>query len=520
MGYFFRNQMSFKNQLSMVFIISIFMLSIITALTAAWTTNYHVREILIKDGLEITQDVANHSVLALLYSSPENANDAVHSALAFHSIQYVAILDKYLHPLISSTTPPVDLPTAKEILSARTKAILSRDTKNSWHFIAPVFLPTNTAEKIESSNRLKSNSSAPLGYAHIIMDKSVLKSIRNATLINHIGVALIVAIMLIIAMHFILKHFLRPLSELATTMERAKYAMGTMYTGAKGPKETTIIANTFNAMIKTIMERDNKLRQHNNTLESEVALRTHELVHARDAALEASRHKSEFLSNVSHELRTPLQSIIGYTDILLETIEDEGLFEYADDLKRIAQNANHLLNLINTILDLTKIEAGRMQLAIEEADLKKILQQVTDIVQPLMAANNNKLTTSIAETDELLQVDAGKLLQIILNIVGNAAKFTQNGKVSIQAQYTAKKLEIIITDNGIGISSEQLTHIFEPFRQVDGSTTRKFQGTGLGLSISRHFCELMGGEITVKSVFHKGTTFTIVIPLPIRESNS
>lgn len=506
---------SIKTQLSLLFIISIFMLAIITSLTTAWITNSHVRDILIKEGLKVTQGVANHSVLALLYNSAENANQAVETALAFHSINYVMIIDKNLHPLVNSPIPQADLPLPDEISNVGMTPILSRDTLDTWHFIAPVFLPETTIDGADVSNTVENNSSTLLGYAYVIMTKSTLKSIRNTTLVNNLSIGLIVAIVLIIAMHFILKHFLRPLSELVIAMEHAKHTTGVMYTGKKGPKETTVIADTFNKMIKSIMERDNKLRQQNMTLESEVSLRTKELVHARDAALEASRYKSEFLANVSHELRTPLQSIIGYTDVLSEMTEDEGLYQYTDDLRRITQNSDHLLKLINTILDLSKIEAGHIQLRPKTTELEQLLQQVIDTVYPLVTANGNKLTTTIKKINNNLNIDADKLIQILLNIIGNAAKFTQNGLISIDVNYSTDNLKIIVIDNGIGIKKEQHALIFEPFRQVDGSATRQFQGTGLGLSISKHFCELMGGTITVSSALEQGTTFTIVIPLPI-----
>lgn len=235
---------------------------------------------------------------------------------------------------------------------------------------------------------------------------------------------------------------------------------------------------------------------------------------ARDAALEASRHKSEFLSNISHELRTPLQSIIGYTDVLIETLDNKHNEQSLADLERVMRNAQHLLSLIDTILALSKIEAGRMDLNIERVELRQLLTQAEETVAPLMKVNNNSLQISLEENEDTLEIDAGKTLQIILNLLSNALKFTRDGEVFMHVRHSPSKLVIAIEDSGIGISAEKQSIIFEPFRQVDGSNTRHFQGTGLGLSIAQRFCQLMGGKIRVDSEPGLGATFTVTIPLP------
>jgi signal transduction histidine kinase len=288
----------------------------------------------------------------------------------------------------------------------------------------------------------------------------------------------------------------------------------------RGPQEVAHIASAFNTMMASIAERDTRLREQNLRLETEVSLRTRELVQARDAALEASRHKSEFLSNISHELRTPLQSIIGYTDVLSETLEDEHNEQASGDLERVMRSAQHLLSLIDTILALAKTEAGRMELDIEQVDLPQLLAQAEETVAPLMKANNNRLRSNLEESEHTLEIDAGKTLQVILNLLSNAAKFTRDGEVFMNVRHKASELAISIKDTGIGISAEQQSIIFDPFRQVDGSSTRHFQGTGLGLSITQRFCQLMGGTIRVDSELGQGATFTVTIPLPLRTTDS
>jgi signal transduction histidine kinase len=184
------------------------------------------------------------------------------------------------------------------------------------------------------------------------------------------------------------------------------------------------------------------------------------------------------------------------------------------------RSAQHLLSLIDTILALAKTEAGRMELDIEQVELPQLLAQAEETVAPLMKANNNRLQSSLEESDHTLEIDAGKILQVILNLLSNASKFTRDGEVFMNVRHNASELAISIKDTGIGISAEQQSIIFDPFRQVDGSSTRHFQGTGLGLSITQRFCQLMGGTIRVDSELGQGATFTVTIPLPLRTTGS
>jgi signal transduction histidine kinase len=270
-------------------------------------------------------------------------------------------------------------------------------------------------------------------------------------------------------------------------------------------------------MMAVLEERDRQLREQNENLESQVNLRTRELVEARDQALLASRHKSEFLANMSHELRTPLNAIIGYSEIVVEEMEAAGNEEVVVDLRRVQKAANTLLIMINSILDLAKIEAGRMELYIEPTDLRDLVAEITETVQVLISKNNNKLMVDLQGGDEQLFMDATKLRQIIINLLGNAVKFTTNGEIVLQVIKTQQDLTIVISDTGIGMTEEQQVSIFEEFRQADMSTTREYGGTGLGLSITQKLCHLMGGRINVKSTPQRGSRFTVRFPLPIHE---
>jgi signal transduction histidine kinase/CheY-like chemotaxis protein len=226
----------------------------------------------------------------------------------------------------------------------------------------------------------------------------------------------------------------------------------------------------------------------------------------------ASQHKSTFLANMSHELRTPLNAVIGYSEMLYETAEEEGHDEYLPDLKKIRAAGRHLLELINDVLDLSKIEAGRMDLYFEEVDLETLIAEVRAIIGPLAEVNGNTLEIACPPGLGTFHTDRTKLKQSLLNLLSNATKFTHGGRVSLEIASAAGKLAFIISDTGIGMSEEQLGRLFQAFSQADASTTRRYGGTGLGLTITKHFCEMLGGTITVDSVPGQGSTFTINLP--------
>lgn len=238
---------------------------------------------------------------------------------------------------------------------------------------------------------------------------------------------------------------------------------------------------------------------------------------ARHQAEAASRTKSAFLANMSHELRTPLNAIIGYSEILREDAQDRGDTASEGDLVKIETAGKHLLGLINDILDLSKIEAGRMDLHIETVDLSRLLAEVRVLVTPLIDKNGNQLEIDAPADLGPMNVDLVKLKQSLINLLSNAAKFTKNGvirlAVSRQTPEQGKPVfTFAVSDSGIGMTEEQMGRLFQAFTQADSSTTRNYGGTGLGLTITKHFCTMLGGDIAVSSVPGQGSTFTITLP--------
>jgi len=243
----------------------------------------------------------------------------------------------------------------------------------------------------------------------------------------------------------------------------------------------------------------------------------------RAAAVSASNAKSDFLANMSHELRTPLTAIIGYAEILVEDVTTGDLSESVRRLEAIARAGRHLLEMINGLLDLAKIEARKMDVFVATFSLKDLLAEIAQIAKPLMAKNGNEFRVVFHESIDEMRSDEGKLRQCLTNLLGNAAKFTHRGSIELAVRQEigsdgGLRAVFDVADTGIGMSEEQLGRVFETFSQADSSISRRFGGTGLGLSLTKQYCEMIGGQLTVASALQRGTTFTMKIPVRLSET--
>jgi signal transduction histidine kinase/CheY-like chemotaxis protein len=251
------------------------------------------------------------------------------------------------------------------------------------------------------------------------------------------------------------------------------------------------------------------LHDERDRLEVRVGERTAELAQATQLAHDASVAKSQFLANMSHELRTPLNAVIGYTEVMREAAADEGRASDVADHDRVLSAAHRLLALVNQVLDLSKIEAGRMTVDAERLAVASLIQDAVAIARPMAQANGNRITVDIDPNIGDASTDAMKLSQCVLNLLSNAAKFTKDGEIAVAVRRCGDMLEIAVRDTGPGIAPEHLGHLFAPFVQADATVTRRHGGTGLGLAITREFARLLGGDVTVTSVLGEGSTFLL-----------
>jgi signal transduction histidine kinase/DNA-binding response OmpR family regulator len=255
-----------------------------------------------------------------------------------------------------------------------------------------------------------------------------------------------------------------------------------------------------------------QVRQHTEALETLVIERTRELQEANRKLEAASRHKSEFLANMSHELRTPMNAIIGFARLVMRRSKEVLAPRQYENLEKILISAEHLLSLINDILDLAKVEAGRIEVYPVEFALGSVLAECLHTVEPMLKNEHVRLVQEVEADLPMLVTDRDKVKQILMNLLSNAVKFTHTGTITVSARLQDGAIVVVVADTGIGIPDEALEHIFEEFLQVDSSTTREYGGTGLGLAISLHLARLLGGEITVQSTVGVGSTFTATLP--------
>jgi len=503
---------SIKAQVITFIVLAITLMILVLSLVTSSGVNQQYRQLMLKNAMQVTEVLAKQAVFPVLSGSEKNAQEAMEQVRGFESVTAARIILENNDPLISQGKFPDGIQDKHSHLNITHIAL---ETEAYWLMISPILVRADESddETGELDFEYIENNHDVIGYAEVVYSKDYLIEAQSyvTLLISIVGVVSIV--LLAVILHFGLIRLFIPLRNLEVTMQLAEKSREHVFAQSAGAKEIRNMAKAFNSMMRVLKKQGSDIKQHRDRLESEVKERTSELVEARDAALTASRHKSEFIANMSHELRTPIQSIIGYGELVTEELELEGNFDLIDDMDRISKNSQRLLTMINSLLNLAKVESGKVDVDIVDVDIAGLIQTLNDTITPLSSKNNNQFTVIANQDIARIQSDKEKLEQILLNLLSNACKFTEEGHITLIINNTDTGIEFIVKDTGIGLSEEQQSYIFDEFRQVDSSQSRKFSGTGLGLAISKSFVELIDGTITVESELGKGAVFTLNIPL-------
>jgi signal transduction histidine kinase/DNA-binding response OmpR family regulator len=464
------------------------------------------------------------------------------------------LLIENLVPLLAQNQTSIDVPLSLLGADAQIVAVGVFSTKNK---LLVSYIRPGSSESIPELQRVSQlltndrsviwtpirDGNRTLGTLYLKAELSQADLERFTNLLRGSAIVFLAsALLAVVAAYRLQRHITQPITELAlasTIVQRDRDYGVRVQTSASG--EIGSLIDSFNAMLDTIQfnttqleqarlaaetarekihQANEQLEEANRTLEARVEDRTKLLAKAGKDAEEASKAKSIFLAKMSHELRTPLNAIIGYSEILKEDAVDDGDTRAASDLDKILNAARHLLGLINDVLDISKIEAGKMELFLETFELEKIIADVVSTATPLVSKKGNTLKIDCPPDIGTMHADATKLRQMLLNLLSNSSKFTEAGTITIKAVRVPNEaegiIELSIIDTGIGMNPEQLSRLFQAFSQADSSTSSKYGGTGLGLAISKQFAQMMKGDISVTSTPGVGSTFKIRLPANVQ----
>lgn len=443
-------QRGFRHQAALLLALAVVSIVAVMGVVTSMLATKTVTANEIELGEQVAASFAQGSALVLLYQSPENGREPAARALSFPGVRYVAIHDDLDNIVRADGDDPESWRPSRATALGKRTATVAHETETHWHIIAPVY----TTPAAGDSPFLASGFGADefLGYVHVVRGKEAVERLW-------------------------------------------RYVVGSIVVLA--------VAAAVGALAIFIPMMNRLLRP--------VHLRAEELRQARDLAVSASRNKSVFLATVAHELRTPLQSIMGYTELALDDLRPLDHDATVRDLEIVLQTCSQLRMLIDNVLDLEKIEQGRMQTTFEPVDIREVCDEVIKTISPIARRGNNSLEVAVRGQPLVIKTDRAKLRQIMLNLLSNACKFTRNGSIQLTVTRETHQIIISVADTGRGIDEADRESIFEAFRQV-GAVTSHPGGTGLGLTIVRRFVEALGGAVEANSEPGKGSTFTVRLP--------
>ncbi|MFN2309060.1 MAG: EAL domain-containing protein [Gammaproteobacteria bacterium] len=497
------NRINFRRQIAWVFATGIILVYLTSSLAISIGSVSAVRQAMLEDGRRIAENLADQSVLGLLYHSVDNVKDAAEATLGFPDVRSVSIISN-TGALLATFGDPLsgDAPALASLPAAAT---LSADTPEYFRFTAPVVY----------GGQLSPSSAEPpadpvatevIGYVYLTLGKDRLTQLMRNIFGFNLILSVLLAGVLLTTLLALTKRVTRPINALSQLMRRAECGETGIRAEERGPCDVQEMQRAFNTMLGVIEDRNRDLAE------------------SRDAALEVARLKGEFAANVSHELRTPLNSVLGMLELLRVSRSLSAVDRKYSDVAFTSGNA--LLELINDILDFSKVEAGNLRLQVEDFYLPTMIGDVIRIVAEQARRKRLDVCHEIDPNLPLsLRGDVARMRQILLNLVTNAIKFTPTGSVLIRVsrEHDDERglcVRFEVLDTGIGIPLQAHGRIFDAFQQADGSTTRRYGGTGLGLAICRQLVSLMGGHIGVMSFPKHGSTFWFTMPVAGAEDAS
>lgn len=496
----FKSQ-SLKHQILVFFIMAILILAIASSIAVSLQSTRLAVDRSIQQGISITNALAKNSTLALVYLSEDNAEDALVAARAFPGVVQVGISTISAKTMLKQYGDVA--PWQSDRYTQQTDgAHLEYENNQYWQFGSIVQVVSGASDSEASPFTVAQPSTEVVGRVHLLISKDELKQLTRSIVIGNFSISLFLCLILFVILRRIISATTEPFAVLANMMQRSQEGEHGLRMLESGSSELCHIANSFNKMMDVL------------------ELREKELVLARDAALESSRLKSEFVANVSHEIRTPMNGVLGMLNLLDENMfspEEKGYISVAKE------SGQSLLNLINSILDFSKLNAEQVKLEHAPMNLPMLIESTLALHSGSDKQNPLELGMLYDPRVPLIMWgDATRLQQLINNLVSNAIKFTAQGEVRIEVslhelQTRGALVKIQVKDSGIGITPAFAKKIFEPYSQQDGSISRRFGGTGLGLAICKRLVDLMGGLISVESIEGSGSCFSLILPFEMAE---